>query len=245
MAVPPYIKPKLWTGKDLKGDWLFTKKIDGVRAFYSRKEQAVISRKGKPLYNLLDTFNAHFGDSADVEVFCVNWNTSVSMVRTHSGNPVPVGCLYSLYPLDARLLFTKRELVEVTALYGVVHGVWDGTTTVVDPSAEFVQAAFKYVFERGFEGLVLHNGERAWKVKNKEDYDVEVTDVVWGTGKHEGRLGAFVTSMGKVGTGFSDEQREEFVKRDMIGVTIEVEAMGLTATGKFRHPRLVRERFDK
>lgn len=53
---------------------------------------------------------------------------------------------------------------------------------------------------------------------------------------------AFMTEKGKVGTGFSNDDR----KADWeIGEIIEVEAMGLTPAGKFRHPRFSRRRFDK
>ena len=69
--------------------------------------------------------------------------------------------------------------------------------------------------------------------------------MVEGTGKYVGMLGAFVTPMGRVGTGLTDAQRVEFFGDHMIGQTIEVEAMEVTGDGKLRHARFLRHRFDK
>nr|WP_283842052.1 hypothetical protein [Bradyrhizobium sp. KB893862 SZCCT0404] len=106
---------------------------------------------------------------------------------------------------------------------------------------------------KGYEGLVLRQGDVWLKVKPTETYDVLVTGIIEGTGKHKGRMGALMTPMGKVGTGFSDAERVTFWNyckepddgRGIMGETIEVECMKLTDDGKFRHPRFVRVRPDK
>jgi ATP-dependent DNA ligase len=74
---------------------------------------------------------------------------------------------------------------------------------------------------------------------------VKITGLQAGLGKHQGKLGAFLTDMGKVGTGLTDHERVLYNTPDMIGQIIEVECMELTDDGKFRHPRFVRLRFDK
>ena len=61
-------------------------------------------------------------------------------------------------------------------------------------------------------------------------------------------MGALITEMGKVGTGFTDINREWWADpcRDLpVPYIIEVECMGLTKNGKFRHPRFKRIRWDK
>jgi ATP-dependent DNA ligase len=97
---------------------------------------------------------------------------------------------------------------------------------------------------QGYEGLVLRQGDRWLKVKPKETYDVLVTGIVEGTGKYAGKLGALITDMGKVGTGFTDKDREDLFTLP-INTIIEVECMELTPKGKFRHPRFIRVRYDK
>jgi len=59
-------------------------------------------------------------------------------------------------------------------------------------------------------------------------------------------MGALMTDMGKVGTGFTDMERQEWwIKRNSrVGTVIEVECMQLTPDGLFRHPRFVRWRPD-
>lgn len=209
------IKPSLWSGQDLKGEWLFTRKLDGVRMLRDEHGQPV-SRRGKPLYNL-EAIPAYI---TDAEIFLDNWETSVSMVRTHDGQTVTPDCAYSIDPLDPRLLLF----------------------TATDPSQELIRAQLKAALERGEEGLVLYQGRKALKVKPSENYDVPVTGATEGKGKYAGLIGALETPRGKV-SGMTDAQRTAFTHK--LPEVIEVECMGLTKNGKFRHPRFVRERFDK
>lgn len=213
------IKPKLWDGKDLKGTWDFTLKLDGVRMLRD-SEGNPVSRSGKPLYNL----NSVPDDIVDAEVYNTDWETSVSLVRTKDSTPVPRWFVYSLNPLDP----------------GLLRGVHE------DPTASLIEKELEKVVSQGYEGLVLRQGDRWLKVKPSENHDVTVTSMVEGTGRNVGRLGALLTPMGKVGTGFTDEERE-IIWNDptTIGSTIEVSCMSLTKGGKFRHPRYIRNRWDK
>lgn len=207
------IKPKPWKGNDLTGEWVVSRKLDGVRAII--KDGIAMSRNGKHLYNLEAI------DDGDYEVFKGNWETTVSMVRTIEGEPMESGDVYSIDPLDLRLFIT----------------------TVKNPTSDWIQNLLEIQVAAGDEGIVLRQGDEALKVKPVHTYDVVVDEIVPGKGRHEGRLGAVITSMGKVGTGFTDMEREDPEK--WVGKTVEVECMGLTPSGKFRHPRFVRERFDK
>lgn len=212
---------KTWGGADLDGSWIVSRKVDGVCVIVDEVGRTY-SRKGKPLYNL-DHLNLPTGV---YEIYADSWERSVSYVRTkNDGKPVPRKYIYTLSPLLDRRLHI---------------------TTFVNPSATSINRMLKKVLREGYEGLVLWNtaDKSQFKVKNKETYDVVVTKVQLGKGRNAGRVGALVTDMGKVGTGFTDKLRE-IPSHRWVGVTIEVESMGLTPRGKFRHPRFLRCRFDK
>lgn len=201
--------------KDLTDAYL-SYKIDGVQAV--RKNNTWRSRADKPLYNLPNMPDGIY------EVFLGDWASSVSAVRTHEGVPISEDKLYSLlWSLDPRL--------EV------------GFSRRMTPSV--VRREMELALERGYEGLCIVSDQGHFKVKPKVTYDVLVTGVTEGTGKHLGKMGAMITDMGKVGTGLTDAQRAEFTEDSPIGKIIEVEAMELTPSGKFRHPRFVRLRTDK
>jgi len=217
-----YIKAKNWNGEDLTGVWDFSIKIDGVRAI--RTEDGWVSRNNKPLYNL-EHLPKHL---TDVEIFKNDWSTTISMVRTKDAKPVHPKYAHSLYPIDSSLLLA------------------DGPFT--DPTKEFIEFVLRRTLVSGYEGLVLRQGDTWLKVKPVETYDVKVIGAKEGKGKNANKLGAFLTDMGNVGTGFTDKQRQDYWRRYQHlneDITIEVECMELTPDGKFRHPRFVRVRWDK
>jgi hypothetical protein len=203
------MKFKTYKGETLK-DALVTLKIDGVRAH--RKLEGVVSRSGKPLFNIPPIHDV-------CEVFLGTWEDTVSYVRTKGKEMLSEEFLFSLNPIDPRLVDGEYALLE----------------------KEKIDELMQKALDSGFEGLVIQSEGVLYKVKPKETYDVKVIGVVPGKGKHEGKMGALLTEMGKVGTGFTDEERGF----DFLGHIIEVEAMSLTPKGKFRHPRFIRIRYDK
>jgi len=220
------IKAKLWSGNDLKGSWSVTLKIDGARMLRDTDGNP-ISRSGKPLYNL-----QHINkDITDAEIYKQNWETSMSLVRTkNNGSPVDVSCVYSLDPLDKRL----------------AAGVY------LDLTADKIKALLEFWVSRGYEGLILRQPGTWLKVKPKLTIDIFVTGFQKGQKKNLGKMGALLTNYGKVGTGFTDEDRaywqmmydlhgDEWLTKQLI----EVEFMEWTTARKMRHSRFVRIRDDK
>lgn len=204
------LKFKVYNGETLNNA-IVSYKIDGVRAHLV--DGQVVSRSGKPLYNLtLDTPIA--------EVFLGNWETTVSAVRTQNGMPIDKEHIYSLSPLDPRL---------VIGYYSTI-------------TSDEVEILFQQALNKQYEGLVIHTETVLYKVKNTETFDLEVLGVIPGKGKFNGMMGALKTKKGNVGTGFSVLQRKESWA---IGDIIEIECMELTPNGQFRHPRFIRRRIDK
>lgn len=154
----------------------------------------------------------------DYEVFEQDWQTSISRVRLKVTDTFEYA--FSLDPLDTRL---HLDLVG-------------------NPSPKYIDDALQFALKSGYEGLVLRQDQQWIKVKPLETFDLAVIGVVPGTGKHANRMGALITSMGRVGTGFTDAMREEPWP---IGSIIEVAAQSVTPEGRLRFPRFVRRRPDK
>tara|TARA_Y100001973_G_scaffold106665_1_gene186300 strand:- start:25279 stop:25923 length:645 start_codon:yes stop_codon:yes gene_type:complete len=210
-------KPKLYTGQPLEGVWEVTLKLDGVRMLRG-PDGSPVSRSGKPLNNL-----AHVSEAiTDAEVFFKDWDTTVSLVRTKSHREVKEEWVYSLDPLDPRLFLGSVE----------------------DPSEDTIHSLMEKQVEEGYEGIVLRQGGQWFKVKPEETFDVVVTGVALGKGKYQGMVGALITPMGRV-SGMNDACRRDWVDGSIVGKTVEVACMSLTKSGKFRHPRLKRVRWDK
>lgn len=218
-----YVKAKDWNGEDLVGNWHVTIKIDGIRAIC--RGNKVLTRKGEPVYGI-DNVRHLLKDGYEYEL-CPgnNFDESSAICRTKDGSkqfkPEDV---FQIYPTVTESLYVGVR---------------------VNPTKEEIKALLDKYNKLGYEGLVLRNGSSWIKVKPFVTYDVPVIGLAAGKGKHDGKLGAFITPRGRVGTGFTDAEREEFFNLEILGSTIEVRCLELTKYGYFRLPRFVRMRYDK
>ena len=103
-----------------------------------------------------------------------------------------------------------------------------------------------YAEEHDMEGLMISldspyeckRTKTLIKVKKFFDFDLEIVDFEEGTGRNKGKLGAFVVDYKgnrvKVGSGFSDEERNEFWKNKegLIGRVITVKYKEVTTDKK-------------
>lgn len=209
------MKPTLWKGQPLKGEWQVTRKIDGIRCVI--KNGVVASYEGKPLHGIPSM------PDGDYEVYCDGgFDETFKILRTrHPVRFVRSDEMYDLHT-DPRLF----------------------CGLIIDPTPDNVRSLLQGALDRGDEGLVLRQGNKWLKIKKFETHDVRVISKIEGVGKYTGKLGALLTDRGKVGTGFTDTQRREFWEGEVSDI-IEVSCMELTAKGMFRHPRFKRERIDK
>lgn len=217
------MKFKNWDGKDLKGTYDFTIKIDGIRLHVDNGMYT--SRSGKPLYNLTKGLS-----DGIYEIFTGEFKETIEIVRSNV-NPIRNIALKEIYPLFPT----------------ISHKLY--LSTIKNPTIKNINYLMAEIKKEGYEGLVLRHHETGnyIKVKTKYTHDSIITGYVEGKGRLKGKLGKFTTTMGDCGTGYSDKLREELwaLKDELIGTYIEVECMELTPNGKFRHPRFVRLRPDK
>jgi hypothetical protein len=226
MSVQEINRPSTWNGKALPCEWQVTLKVDGVRAIW-HGDLGWQSRAGKPLHNI----PPWAGGPRDCELYVGSFRNTIIATRTRiSKSDTPTihrEHLYGLDQLDPRLDFG----------------------TLLNPGAREIRLQLHQARSRGFEGLVLRQGNRWIKVKPEETYDTIICSAIEGRGKHVGRLGIVTTPLGNVGSGFSDQERCELwaiaQAGGLIGQVIEVSCMEFTSTGNFRHPTFVRLRPDK
>lgn len=104
-----------------------------------------------------------------------------------------------------------------------------------------VEPIVEKIWARGGEGVMLNTSTGLYeikrskdllKVKHTEEYTLKVVDILEGTGKFEGMMGALLTDYNGnklgVGSGFTDAQRQEIWDNPdkYIGRSIEIETFG-------------------
>lgn len=222
----PFIKATYYEDGDLKGDWLVTIKIDGVRAIRNKNGE-VVSRNSKPLYHL-DNFEFN-----DAEIYYKDWDHSVSLVRTQGETEVKItqDMIYNLDPIDKRL----------------VLGVF------TNPSEEQINTLLQDVLSKGYEGLVMRQGNKWLKVVPVKYADIRITGMTEGKGKCKGACGSIITNYGSVGSFVEQPDKSDYElrkylldnKKDLIGSIIQVGYREVTKDGKLRFPKFIRVRTDK
>ena len=128
------------------------------------------------------------------------------------------------------------------------------------PDYEEIKDFHDVCVTNGFEGAMIKDPNapykfgRGWEVmkfKAFHDADVSVTGWEEGIGKHRGKLGAIKVDYNgvtvKVGSGFSDELREQIWahRDDYIGRIVEVRYQEVTEDGSLRFPTFVCFRNDR
>lgn len=96
---------------------------------------------------------------------------------------------------------------------------------------------FTNITSQGGEGVIIKNFNSLWedkrsagqvKLKNEFTADLVIKDIIEGSGKFQGTLGSFICESSdgllevSVGSGLSDEQRDEYYTKSMIGKVVEL-----------------------
>jgi hypothetical protein len=114
--------------------------------------------------------------------------------------------------------------------------IWTVTSTIVE-TLEQAQEIFQGYLADGYEGIILKDGSGEWedkrsktqiKFKGELECDLKIVAVEEGSGKAAGMLGAIVCESAdgivkvNVGSGFSDAQRKQYWKEDLVDKIVAV-----------------------
>lgn len=226
-----WTKAVYYMGGDLKGTWLATYKIDGLRVIRG-KNNKVYSRDSKEAIHDLAKFKFN-----DAEFFYKDWNTSVSILHTQEETiPITQDMFYELSQgnEDPRLVIGR----------------------LVDPTEETINALLKKALLLKHEGIVLRflGSKPKWlKVVPTRYADIRITAINEGKGKYAGVAGSLETQWGKVGSfelqpNMTDIEfrKELFLNQDKyIGKIAQVAYREITKNYVLKFPRLSRIRDDK
>lgn len=213
-----YQKATTWKGEALKGAWVVSRKLDGVRALRSPDGSAV-SRNGEAWAGIDNL------PSADCEVFLGSWGATIGAFQR--GETVPEDAVFSLgEDLDPRLVLDDN---------------------LVDPSVEKIRELAEGAIAAGDEGVVLYSKDTGkWiRVKKHDTVDLPVLDVqvkgfvVTALVTAQGKV---PVTGSRIRADVSDRH---WLDESVIGSVIEVKYQEMTRAGKMRSPKLVRFRPDK
>ena len=267
--------------KKIKGDCLVEYKYDGVRvvAIVKKNKATLYSRNGKIFNNFAHIENVlskpeYNNIVFDGEVMSNDFQALMKQVYRKSGANTEDAylALFDMLPLKEfnegrsklNSLERKQELNKLSKTFGSEIKLVD--YEIINFDNEQGQEKFsemnKEALEKGFEGLMIKPSNNyyeckrshAWlKIKPFIEVTLKVIDIQEGTGKHEGKLGAFSVEGeddGKffslsVGSGLTDEQRDMYWadKDKLIGRLIEVRADAITKSIEGEHFSLRFPRF--
>ncbi len=240
---------------DITGWWM-SEKLDGVRAYWTG--ETFLSRLGN-LYLAPEWFSDKFPSiPLDGELFCGRgaFQRTVSIVRRQDRSDDWRQVRYLVFDapglgggFEERLRTIEELLAACSSSYLAAHPHQrcDGVAHLEQELAQ--------VEAEGAEGLMLrqpgspYQVGRSWtllKVKSFHDAEGKVVAHLAGTGKHKGRLGALMLELPdglrfKVGTGFTDQQRES---PPAVGSIVTFRYQELTDAGVPRFPSFIGERHD-
>ena len=249
--------------KKIKGDCLVEYKYDGVRviAIVKNGRATLYSRNGKIFNNFPHIESAlskkEFNNLVfDGEVMSDDFQALMKQVYRKSGAKTDDAylALFDILPLkefnNGKSILTsierKEQLNELAKLFDDAIKLVD--YEIINFDNDDGKAKFsnmnKEALEKGFEGLMI---------KPIIEVTLKVIDIQEGSGKHEGKLGAFHVE-GKddgkffslsVGSGLTDDDRERFwaAKDKLIGRMVEIRADAITQSIEGEHYSLRFPRF--
>ena len=129
----------------------------------------------------------------------------------------------------------------------------DNEEALLDFYGAQLETGHEGIMVKPFNGTYEFKRTYSWqKMKPEQSEDLEILRVEPGTGKYAKILGAIICKLPdgnevNCGSGFTDEEREEFWKKrnELIGQIAEIKYQEKTKDGSLRFPVFVKFRFDK
>jgi len=267
--------------KKIKGDCLVEYKYDGVRvvAIVKNGKATLYSRNGKIFTNFPHIERAlskkeYNNYVFDGEVMSDDFQALMKQVYRKSGAKTDDAylALFDILPLKEfndgksklNSIERKEKLNELAQTFG--EAIKLVNYEIINFNTEEGQIKFsdmnKEALEKGFEGLMIKPNDNfyeckrshAWlKIKPFIEVTLKIIDIQEGSGKHEGKLGAFHVEGeddGKffslsVGSGLTDDDRERFwaAKDKLVGRMVEIRADAITQSIEGEHFSLRFPRF--
>jgi len=229
--------------------WYMSEKLDGVRAYWNGKE--LISKTGK-VFSAPAFFTKDFPSSKlDGELWTKradfsNISSIVNRKKTHNAWSK---LTYNIFeaPHSKGNLLQRLQSIKTNSKY--IKNI----KQIKVKNQKHLNEYLKYIESLGGEGVVVRDGtlnyytgrnNNALKVKSFVDTECKVLNHNKGKGKNKDRLGSISCLMQnniivKIGSGFSDEQRDNPPK---IGSIITFKYYGLTSNAKPRFAVFLRIR---
>ncbi len=240
---------------DISGWWL-SEKLDGVRAYWDGER--FWSRLGNE-YLAPEWFTEKFPSMPmDGELFVGRgmFQKTVSIVRRQDRSDDWRDVRFLVFDAPGENAVFEERIRTIEAVLSATGSPYvTACAHWMCDDADHLEEELRRVEELGAEGLMLrqpgspYQAGRSWtllKVKSFWDAEARVLEHIEGTGKHMGRLGACMCELPsgvkfKVGTGYTDEQREN---PPAIGSLITFRYQELTDGGVPRFPSFIGERID-
>jgi DNA ligase-1 len=274
IALAQKFEEKRLLGKDTVG---VEPKLDGIRCFAIVENGKVLlyARSGKLLTNFVGTIGeelSRMGDGCyDGEIMGEDF---IALMRqAYRKESVDVSesylALFDFLPLEewktrksTTPCWKRHEELIVRIGEGAIY--WKYLKEVQRHIAHADYTEIKYLHDEfvtsGFEGAMIKDlhapykfgrGYEVMKLKAFHDTSLSIKRCLEGTGKHLGKLGSVVVEYHgvevQVGSGFSDELREEIWnnKDSFSGRIIEIRYQEVTPDGSLRFPTFVCFRNDR
>ena len=257
---------------EIKGPWAVEPKLDGLRMVvvngqaYTRNGRTIDS-VGHILEELAVLGNDYVWDGEVMGT--TNFDEDSGKIRKKGMGP-NLSLRYNVFDMvwkkewDERKthVYGNRRLFLTEALGTLCPNFTSivPTTRLVNPTSEELFAARDKYIKMGYEGAMLKDlnspyifkrSDAILKLKEFTDADGRIVGTFEGKGKHKGRLGGFIAKFDgvetRVGSGFSDAQRDEYWKLSEVlqGRMIEVQYQNKTEEGSLRFPVFIKFRPDR
>jgi len=256
-AAPDVLLAQIYESGTNVQQFLVSEKFDGVRAIWDGK---VLKTRAGNVINAPNWFVKDFpATPLDGELWLARAKFDALSGAVRKNVPIDAewqNITYQIFELpNAEGTFEARakRIVEIINETNIPHLKAVAQFRVKDEAE--LKARLKKVVANGGEGLMLHRADALYTtgrsdalLKLKPLFDAEATVIAHmpGKGKHKGKLGALIveTPEGirfKLGTGFSDAQRENPPK---IGSQVTYTYRDKTPKGKPKFASFLRERLE-